>query len=71
MATGSRLPVQGCFSGYMDIAQVSLPDAPVCYLCGPIPFLREVHSALTRRGVQPRDIHYEVFGPDVWHADYE
>ena len=21
--------------------------------------------------VQPRDIQYEVFGPDLWHADYE
>jgi nitric oxide dioxygenase len=69
--TGSQLPVQGCFSGYLDIAQVSLPDAAVYYLCGPMPFLRAVHGALTKRGVAPRDIQYEVFGPDVWHADYE
>jgi nitric oxide dioxygenase len=68
---GSRLPAQGCFSGYMDISQVSLPNAAVYYLCGPIPFMNEVHSALTERGVQPRDIQYEVFGPDVWHADYQ
>jgi len=69
--TGSRLPVQGCFSGHMDIRQVSLPDTAVYYLCGPIPFMDEVHNALTKRGVQPRDIQYEVFGPDLWHADYE
>lgn len=68
---GSRLPVQGCFSGNMDISEVHLPDDAVYYLCGPIPFMHEVHSALTRRGVQPRDIQYEVFGPDLWHADYE
>ena len=68
---GSRLPVQGCFSGDMDISQVNLPDAAVCYLCGPIPFMHEVHSALTKRGAAPRDIQYEVFGPDLWHADYE
>ena len=71
LGTGSRLPVQGCFSGYMDISQVSLPDAAVYFLCGPIPFMHEVHSALTKRGVQPCDIQYEVFGPDLWHADYE
>lgn len=69
--TGSRLPVQGCFSGTMDISQVKLPDAAAYHLCGPIPFMHEVHSALTKRGVQPRDIQYEVFGPDLWHADYE
>lgn len=69
--TGSRLPVQGCFSGEMDISQVNLPDAAVYYLCGPIPFMHEVHSALTKRSAAPRDIQYEVFGPDLWHADYE
>jgi len=69
--TGSRLPVQGCFSGDMDISQVNLPDAAVYHLCGPIPFMHEVHSALTKRGVEPRDIQYEVFGPDLWHADYD
>ena len=37
----------------------------------PDPFMHEVHSALTKRGVLPRDIQYEVFGPDLWHADYE
>lgn len=69
--TGSRLPVRGCFSGTMDISQVNLPAAAAYHLCGPIPFMQKVHSALTKRGVQPRDIQYEVFGPDLWHADYE
>lgn len=68
---GSRLPVHGCFSGDMDISQVDLPDAAVYYLCGPIPFMHEVHTALTKRGVHPRDIQYEAFGPDLWYADYE
>lgn len=69
--SGSRLPVHGCFPGDMDISQVNVPDAAVYYLCGPIPFMQEVHGALTKRGVQPQDIQYEVFGPDLWHADYE
>ena len=27
--------------------------------------------SLIERGVAPRDIQYEVFGPDLWQADYE
>jgi nitric oxide dioxygenase len=30
-----------------------------------------VRSALVARGVPPRDIQYEVFGPDLWLADFE
>jgi nitric oxide dioxygenase len=55
----------------MDISQVNLPVEAMYQLCGPIPFMREVHSALTKHGVQPGDIQYEVFGPDLWHADYD
>jgi nitric oxide dioxygenase len=67
----SKLPVAGAFSGEMDISQVNLPDNACYHLCGPIPFMHEIHSALTKHGVQPQDVQYEVFGPDLWHADYE
>ena len=67
----SRLPVQGVFAGRMDISQVQLPDNASYHLCGPVPFMQEVRSALIERGVAPRDIQYEVFGPDLWQADYE
>jgi nitric oxide dioxygenase len=63
--------VAGAFPGEMDISQVSLPDNACYYLCGPLPFMHEIHSALTKRGVSPEDIQYEVFGPDLWHADFE
>jgi nitric oxide dioxygenase len=63
--------VQGCFPGDMDLSQVNLPDGASYHLCGPIPFMHEVYSALTKHGVQSRDIQYEVFGPDLWHADYD
>ena len=33
--------------------------------------MQEIRSALIERGVPPRDIQYEVFGPDLWQADYE
>jgi nitric oxide dioxygenase len=67
----SRLPVQGVFPGRMDISQVQLPDNASYHLCGPVPFMQAVRSALIERGVAPRDIQYEVFGPDLWQADYE
>ncbi|MFJ9584664.1 globin domain-containing protein [Streptomyces acidicola] len=67
----SQLPVTGVFPGEMDISQVALPDNASYHLCGPIPFMHEIHSALTKHGVPSKDIQYEVFGPDLWHADYE
>jgi nitric oxide dioxygenase len=33
--------------------------------------MRDVRSALIKQGVPPKDIQYEVFGPDLWQADYE
>ena len=63
------LPVAGVHAGLMNLAQVDLPaDAPY-YLCGPLPFMQALRSALLDRGVPPRDIQYEVFGPDLWQAD--
>ncbi|WP_233492508.1 globin domain-containing protein [Blastococcus sp. TF02A-30] len=63
------LPVDGVHAGTMDLAEVDLPDDAVYYLCGPLPFMQAVRSALVDRGVAPRDIQYEVFGPDLWQAD--
>jgi nitric oxide dioxygenase len=50
----------------MDISQVRLPDNASYHLCGPVPFMQAVRSALVARGVPPRDIQYEVFGPELW-----
>jgi nitric oxide dioxygenase len=67
----TQLPVQGVFPGRMDISHVSLPDNASYHLCGPVPFMQAIRSALIKRGVPPRDIQYEVFGPDLWEADYD
>lgn len=67
----SELPVTGVFAGTMNLTQVELPDSAVYYLCGPLPFLQAVRSALIDRGIPARDIQYEMFGPDLWHADTE
>jgi nitric oxide dioxygenase len=64
----STLPVD-VHDGQMDLDDVKLPDDATYYLCGPLPFMQAVRSALIDEGVPPRDIQYEVFGPDLWQAD--
>ena len=59
------------FSGFMDVGAVELPDDAEYYLCGPLPFLKSVRSALVAGGVPAKDIQYEVFGPDLWLADFQ
>jgi nitric oxide dioxygenase len=65
----SSLPVDGLHSGVVNLDDVKLPDDAGYYLCGPLPFMQGVRSALIDRGVPARDIQYEVFGPDLWQAD--
>lgn len=59
------------FPGFMDVSAVELPDDAEYYLCGPLPFLQSVRSALVAGGVPAKDIQYEVFGPDLWLADFQ
>jgi nitric oxide dioxygenase len=65
----STLPIAGVHAGMMDLDDVHLPEGAAYYLCGPLPFMRAVRSALIDRDVPVRDIQYEVFGPDLWQAD--
>jgi nitric oxide dioxygenase len=64
----SSLPVD-VHAGVLNLGDVKLPDDAVYYLCGPLPFMQAVRSALIEQDVPPRDIQYEVFGPDLWQAD--
>jgi nitric oxide dioxygenase len=50
---------------------VDLPDDAEYYLCGPLPFLKSVRSGLVAKGVPAKDIQYEMFGPDLWLADFQ
>jgi nitric oxide dioxygenase len=67
----TALPVDGVHDGLMDLDDVRLPDGALYYLCGPLPFMQGIRSTLIERGVAPRDIQYEVFGPDLWQADMD
>ncbi|MBD0692149.1 globin domain-containing protein [Streptomyces sp. CBMA123] len=53
-------------TGLVDLSTVEIPVGTTAYLCGPLPFLRAVRGQLLAAGVPAADIHYEVFGPDLW-----
>ncbi len=55
-------------TGLVDLTPVAVPKGTRAYLCGPLPFMRAVRAQLIDKGVAPADIHYEVFGPDLWLA---
>ncbi|NJP91308.1 hemin transporter [Nonomuraea sp. FMUSA5-5] len=61
-------PSDGDRAGLMDLEGVAIPEGAVVYMCGPVAFMRAARTALIEAGVAPRDIHYEVFGPDLWLA---
>lgn len=58
----------GARSGLVDLSGIVVPGGTRAYLCGPPPFMRAVRAQLIEKGVAPADIHYEVFGPDLWLA---
>ncbi|MEU6812396.1 globin domain-containing protein [Streptomyces sp. NPDC046831] len=58
----------GTRTGLVDLADVEVAQGTRAYLCGPLPFMRAVRAQLIEKGVAPADIHYEVFGPDLWLA---
>ncbi|WP_438311678.1 globin domain-containing protein [Streptomyces sp. HUAS TT3] len=54
--------------GRMDLTDVPVEPGTQVYLCGPLPFMRGVREQLLAKGVRAADVHYEVFGPDMWLA---
>ncbi|MCX3059524.1 globin domain-containing protein [Streptomyces beihaiensis] len=59
-------PGSGHRTGLADLTDVPVSPGTRAYLCGPLPFMRAVRGQLLDRGVAAADIHYEVFGPDMW-----
>lgn len=55
-------------TGLVDLSGVTIASGTRAYLCGPLPFMRAVREQLIGKGVAAADIHYEVFGPDLWLA---
>ncbi|MFF0743859.1 globin domain-containing protein [Streptomyces sp. NPDC004111] len=55
-------------TGLVDLSRIEVAPGTHAYLCGPLPFMRSVREQLLAKGVPASDIHYEVFGPDLWLA---
>ncbi|MEY9874302.1 nitric oxide dioxygenase [Streptacidiphilus sp. MAP12-33] len=63
-----RDATSGDRTGLVDLGEIEVPAGTVAYLCGPLPFMRAVRAQLLAKGVAAADVHYEVFGPDLWIA---
>lgn len=56
----------GDYTGRVDVSKLDVPSNANVYLCGPLPFMQGVRSALVDAGVPGKNINYEIFGPDQW-----
>jgi nitric oxide dioxygenase len=57
---------RGANAGLMDLSGLEIPESAEVFMCGPLPFMRDVRASLVRRGVPAQRIRYEVFGPDMF-----
>lgn len=62
---------RGAAQGRIDLAEIDVPTDAQVFMCGPLPFMRAVRRTLMDKGVDARNISYEVFGPDLWAQDPE
>ncbi|MGO1544961.1 MAG: globin domain-containing protein [Gulosibacter sp.] len=53
-------------SGFMNLSDVEVPGDAQVFMCGPLPFMQIARKSLIEQGVPTENIHYEVFGPDLW-----
>lgn len=55
------------FTGYVtqEFLSTVLTGNPICYVCGPVPFLKNVVKMLSQLGVPANNIRYEFFGPAI------
>ncbi|MET1031971.1 NO-inducible flavohemoprotein [Domibacillus tundrae] len=52
-------------TGYIskDFLQEVIDSKSICYICGPVPFMRAVMQHLTELGFTEQNVKYEFFGP--------
>ncbi|MED3624090.1 NO-inducible flavohemoprotein [Neobacillus thermocopriae] len=58
----NRFDVEGYVTREWLKEKVEIEDADF-YFCGPVPFMKSIHSFLIDLGVSEENIHYEFFGP--------
>lgn len=52
--------------GFMNLSDVEVPGDAQVFMCGPLPFMQIARKSLIDQGIPSENIHYEVFGPDLW-----
>ncbi|MGZ4473386.1 MAG: globin domain-containing protein [Nocardioidaceae bacterium] len=57
---------RGARAGRIDLGALEIPQDADVFMCGPLPFMRDVRASLVSRGVPSHRIRYEVFGPDMF-----
>lgn len=55
--------------GFMNLGEVDLPEGASVYICGSNGFLQFIRSQLSERGIDAKDVHYELFAPNDWLLD--
>ncbi len=55
------------YSGYLnkEILEKNLTKDTVCYVCGPVPFLKNIIPMLSELGIAENNIRFEFFGPAI------
>lgn len=66
LETWMETPGEGDHDGFMDLGAVRIPADAQVVLCGPLPFMKAVRSAVIAQGVPGRSVAYEILGPDQW-----
>jgi len=66
LETWMETPGEGDHDGFMDLSGVAVPADAEVVLCGPLPFMKAVRSAVIAQGVPGRSVSYEILGPDQW-----
>lgn len=61
-------PQSGSKAGFISLREVDVPADAALYLCGPLPFMKKIRNEAIDAGIPATNIHYEVFGPDIWLA---
>jgi nitric oxide dioxygenase len=56
-------------TGLLDVGELPISAQAQVFMCGPLPFMRGVRRDLIERGVDPANIAYEIFGPDLWQVE--
>lgn len=66
--TWMEAPSEGSREGFMSLADIAIPENASIYICGPLPFMKKIRDEAINAGIPARKVHYEIFGPDVWHV---